>query len=391
MRIVHLLCLLLWLLFTGLNRFGAAFIGVIVGACLHGVSCVQAWYYFTHHHDRWPLRLLVAAVFIFDTIHQILISHCLYVYLVSNFSNPAGLGVIVWSLLVEVIFNGLTALLVQSFLTLRVWRIGNKNFWIVSVIFSIVLAEFCCVILYAGIAITQDQTFVELGKLKAISITVNGLAAAGDVIIAAALSFFLHTSRTGFRRSDTMINKLIVFAVNTGFLTSLCAIASLISIITAPNTFLYISFFFIIGRLYSNSLLASLNARKMIRTASEGVNTTSDGRLSLGSRGLRHLSQGGSGSWRIANISTNTGPTKEFSRDCPYQGTIASAPSPISVSSFHGHGRPISPGTGRPSIQSPYSQTQFHGLAVEVEDSEAAGTSNVHISFVSPPSFLDIL
>lgn len=65
---------------------------------------------------------------------------------------------------------------------------------------------------------------------------VNVLAAAGDVLIAAVLCKMLHTSRTGYKkyipirrvlcarlmtipRSDTMINKLIVFIVNTGLLT----------------------------------------------------------------------------------------------------------------------------------------------------------------------------
>lgn len=65
---------------------------------------------------------------------------------------------------------------------------------------------------------------------------VNALAAAGDVAIAVAMCTLLHTSRTGFRkfviesnahayrpcaltmlvRSDTMINRLIVYSLNTG-------------------------------------------------------------------------------------------------------------------------------------------------------------------------------
>ncbi|KAG6872102.1 hypothetical protein C0995_012988 [Termitomyces sp. Mi166 len=98
---------------------------------------------------------------------------------------------------------------------------------------------------------------------------------AGDVLITLILCILLHHSRTGFHRSDTMINKLILFAVNTGFLTSLCAVASLISIVVAGDTFLYIAFYFCIGRLYSNSLLATLNARKMIRGSGDGIHSTS--------------------------------------------------------------------------------------------------------------------
>jgi len=95
--------------------------------------------------------------------------------------------------------------------------------------------------------------------------TINALAAAGDVLIALVLCTMLQRSRTGFRRTDTMINKLMLFTINTGLLTSLCAVASLISIVAAPSTFIYIAFYFTLGRLYSNSLMATLNARKSIR------------------------------------------------------------------------------------------------------------------------------
>ncbi|KAF7317871.1 hypothetical protein MKEN_00875000 [Mycena kentingensis (nom. inval.)] len=264
------------------NTLGAAFIGVVIAAGLHGVSCVQAWWYYTHQNDRWPLKTLVAAVMIFDTVHQGLIAHTLYTYLVTNYNNPLQLGQIVWSLLVEVLFNGLTALLVQSFLTLRIWRLSNGNAWLTGAALILVLGEFGCVLAFVALSLQLD-TFAELTTLKSLSITVNALAAAGDVLIAATLCKLLHSSRTGFHRSDTMIRKLMVWAVNTGLVTSLCAIASLISITVAGNTFIYILFFFCMGRLYCNSLLATLNARKMIRGAADGVHTTSEN-LSLSLR-----------------------------------------------------------------------------------------------------------
>ena len=64
--------------------------------------------------------------------------------------------------------------------------------------------------------------------------SVNALAAAGDVAIAVSMCTLLHTSRTGFRkfventhslhpttltrlgRSDAMINGLIIYSLNTG-------------------------------------------------------------------------------------------------------------------------------------------------------------------------------
>ncbi|RDB27631.1 hypothetical protein Hypma_003292 [Hypsizygus marmoreus] len=328
------------------NTLGAALVGVVIAATLHGglvfthmtlyrmltsaeVSCVQAWYYFTHQTDTWPLKTLVGAVMAFDTIHQILISHTVYTYVITNYNNPPQLDDLVWSMLVEVLFNAFTALLVQGFLTLRVWRLSNRNVWITTLVATLVFGEFGCAMGF-GILSLHLRTFAELARLEYLSILVNALAAAGDVLIAAILCTLLHRSRTGFHRSDTMINKLILFAVNTGFLTSLCAIASLISIVVAGHTFLYIAFFFCMGRLYSNSLLATLNARKMIRGAADGIHSTSEN-LSLS---LREFPKTGTvSSKRPTNLSIKINTTKEFTTDSDQGHDAEKAESALSSSS----------------------------------------------------------
>ncbi|TEB22227.1 hypothetical protein FA13DRAFT_1741179 [Coprinellus micaceus] len=296
------------------NTFGAAFVGMVAAATLHGVSCVQTLYYYTHQADEWPTKLLVGAVMLFDTIHQALITHTVYTYVITNWGKPEILGKIVQSLVIEVLFNGLTALLVQSFLTMRVWKLSNKSIILTGLISLFVIGEFVVVVVFTAIAL-GFETFLELKKLEALSRTVNALAAAGDVLIAVALCVILHRSRTGFHRSDSMINRLIVFAVNTGVLTSLCAVASLISISVSGDTFIYIGFFFCIGRLYTNSLLATLNARKMIRGASDPVHTTSDFSFSL-----RDLPKNGTaasvpGKKSAQNISIKIDTTQEFATD----------------------------------------------------------------------------
>ncbi|KAJ7230602.1 hypothetical protein GGX14DRAFT_486303, partial [Mycena pura] len=249
----------------------------------------------------------------FDTIHQALISHTLYTYLVTNYNNSVELTQIVWSLLVEVLFNGFTALLVQSFLTVRIWRLSNGNKWLTGAALLLVLGEFGCVLAYVALSL-RLRTLAELVELKGLSVTVNALAAAGDVLIAATLCKLLYSSRTGFHRSDTMIKKLMVWAVNTGLVTSLCAIASLISIVVADSTFIYILFFFCMGRLYCNSLLATLNARSMIRGAADGVHTTSEN-LSLSLREFHPKTTGLSMASKRPNISIKIDTTQEFNRD----------------------------------------------------------------------------
>ncbi|KAG7445905.1 uncharacterized protein BT62DRAFT_141887 [Guyanagaster necrorhizus] len=251
------------------NTMGAAFIGVIIAACLYGVSCVQTWYYFNQYQtDVWYIKSLVAIVWLFDSVHQALISHTVYYYVVTNFSNPTEQENLVWSILLEVLFNGFIGFLVQSFLTMRVWRLGNENVALTAVITCLVLTEFGCSVAFT-IQSMKLSTWADLTHMRGLSMTVNVVGAISDVLIAASLFYFLHRSRTGFKQSDTMISKLILFSVSTGLMTSVCAVASLISILIWGKTLIYVAFYFSLGRLYSNSVLATLNARKSIRGLSE--------------------------------------------------------------------------------------------------------------------------
>lgn len=292
------------------NTMGASLIGVICAAMLYGVSCVQTWYYFNRYSkDVWYIKALVGGVWFFDSVHQMLISHTVYYYVISNYNNPAILTNMVWSILLEVLFNGFIGLLVQMFLTLRVWRLSSQNVLLTAVVGALVLAEFGCSAVFT-VQSMRLQTWGELTRLKGLSITVNILAAVADILIAASLCFFLHRSRTGFKKSDTMISRLILFTVSTGMLTSICAVASLISILIWGQTLIYVAFYFSLGRLYSNSVLATLNARNDIRELGEDSDELSFSLQNFSKSGEMHV-----GSARPTNISIKIETMQDFSRE----------------------------------------------------------------------------
>lgn len=297
---------------TADDTFGAFLVGVVVSAALYGVTCMQTWYYFCRYFsDPWYNKLLVGAIFLSDSIHQALITHTVYTYLVTDFDNVNDLEKLVWSLSVEVLFNGFTGFMVQSFLTMRVYRLSDKNVIATASVLSLVIAEFVIVIIYVAKAV-KLTTFVQVPQLKPLSMSVNAVAAAGDVLIAIFLCTFLQRSRTGFRQSDSLINKLMLFSINTGLLTSICAVMSLVSIIVWPDTFIYIAFYFCVGRLYCNSLLATLNVRKSIRRDS------CDEPMSLSLHRARRPSDSPIGSSRMGmpnNLSIKIDTTQEYIED----------------------------------------------------------------------------
>ncbi|KAJ3875370.1 hypothetical protein F5051DRAFT_471001 [Lentinula edodes] len=262
------------------NTMGAMFIGVLFAAVLYGgewtannhnkiaevsssdllllAACIQTWYYYIHQKDRWPLRFLVAAVMIVDTLHQALIAHT-GMRLSTNIAN-------------FFVFNLLSSIHIPHH---QLWEHHGapeygaywRKFWSMASRLYLFKGSYIPQSIDEGgrrsYPVITVSWLIESGN--GLSITVNVLAAVADTYIAGLLTLLLHTSRTGFQRSDSIINKLIIFSINTGALTSLCAIASMLSILLAPATFIYISFFFCMGRLYANSLLATLNIRTLIR------------------------------------------------------------------------------------------------------------------------------
>ncbi|KAF5371406.1 hypothetical protein D9615_009697 [Tricholomella constricta] len=245
-------------------NMGSMLIGVIVSAVLLGISLVQTFYYYINYpKDPWYLRSLVAVTAVFDMVHLGMISHTVYHYLISNYNNPRSLELLVWSVLMEALFTGVTGALVQCFYLTRVWLLSNKSIFLTVFILLIVLANAGLGTVWVVLSM-QLETYDELLTISPITISINALSAAADVLIAASLCIMLHRARTGFKRSDSMINRLMLFVVNTGVLTSCCAVASLISLIASPLTLVYASFYFCIGRLYTNSFLATLNARRTL-------------------------------------------------------------------------------------------------------------------------------
>ncbi|KII84160.1 hypothetical protein PLICRDRAFT_46523 [Plicaturopsis crispa FD-325 SS-3] len=263
------------------NTMGGFLIGVIVSAVLYGVTLVQSFFYFTHYpNDAWVLKSLVTATVICDTAQLGMITHGVYHYLIRGFNDRMGLQKMVWSVLLEALFTGVTGALVQLFFVHRIWRLSKKNNLLCIIILVVVLSCASCGTAWVIITLQMD-TFEDLLRANRLTLSIQALTAVADVLIAASLVILLTRSRTGFKRSDTIITRLVLFSINTGLLTWICAMLTLITIIISPDTLIYAAFYFSIGRLYANSLLATLNARKSIH----GQGGYTDSNMSLKAMG----------------------------------------------------------------------------------------------------------
>jgi len=107
-----------------------------------------------------------------------------------------------------------------------------------------------------------------------LSVASLACSAVGDLLISASLCFFYHRNRTGVKRTDRILNLLILYAINTGLLTTIVAICTVILEVALRGTQWDTIPYFVLSKCYVNSVLATLNARTKLREMPWGFTTS---------------------------------------------------------------------------------------------------------------------
>ncbi|KAF8905054.1 hypothetical protein CPB84DRAFT_1823402, partial [Gymnopilus junonius] len=258
-------------LFDIQETFGAMLIGTFVMLVIYGITMLQTYLYFTSFpKDDGPTKALVASIWILDTTHAVLAGHCMHYYLIAGFVDHTILANGNWSLFLSLATNLIEAFIVQAFFTRRIFLLCSpqRRWWVAGVITVFVVAHFVF-----GIETVVDlfatKEFIRLKKLSFSSVIPFGVTTIiSDILIAIALCVLLHNNRSDFGDTNSIINKLIVYAINRCILTSAVAIAETVVFSALPNTLYSFAMDFVIGKLYANSLLAVLNSRAVLRVPS---------------------------------------------------------------------------------------------------------------------------
>jgi len=104
---------------------------------------------------------------------------------------------------------------------------------------------------------------------------VQGVAALADVSITISLCWYLHSRRTGIKRTEKLLDRLIILAINRGLITAVAQVGFLVFNVAAPGKNYWYPFHQSIGKLYTNSYLAMLNIRSYAETGSAKIEADS--------------------------------------------------------------------------------------------------------------------
>ncbi|KAI5991741.1 hypothetical protein F5J12DRAFT_897432 [Pisolithus orientalis] len=279
---------------TVATTYGAILLGTCLGCALTGLVFVQCvLYYKLYPGDYAWTKFLVFLVWALDLTHTILIVVTAWQSVITGFNKPEDMDLIPpalgavtaavtflvhWSVAACISGDGAHGIPPASSLT----EFGNK--WYIAV--PVVILAFCrllaaCCSTSEIIHLKHYSLFIRPYPAWIFTVGVT-LSASVEIIITTTMIIFLGSRKTGFANMNHIINSLILYTLETGSVTSIVTVASLICWLIMRHNLIFLgmhfaiakrvfSVFSLVGNLflpitvYANSLLATLNTRKRLR------------------------------------------------------------------------------------------------------------------------------
>jgi len=142
-----------------------------------------------------------------------------------------------------------------------------------------------------GILATINPDPVHFAALLPLANSWISIAVFVDVAITLSLFYFLRKSKTGFKRTDNVIERLIRTAIETASIGAIFCIIDVIVFTTRIETNLHFFFALPQGRIYTNTLMMTLNSRANLREEMNSSGVHSFNVTGSGSGGMRRKTE----------------------------------------------------------------------------------------------------
>ncbi|KAF8717943.1 hypothetical protein AX14_012065 [Amanita brunnescens Koide BX004] len=256
---------------------GAIYVGAMLTGILYGSTNVQTFlYYKSYPQDAMFQKWAVALLWILDTLHMVFTIIEFWHYLIESFGNYEALLQLHWSFSLQIALSVIVILVVQSFYTRRVWKLSSDRYqriwaWLLIIVLLVVYA--------AGITFIVElysaSTLIQMSHLRWSIILGLSSSTLDDFMIATAICHLLSLRRTSFAETKSKIWTIMFYAVISGALTSICSLTSVIALAVMPHNLVFQGIEFLLPKLYINSYLAMLNARKSLKDHAVSINPPS--------------------------------------------------------------------------------------------------------------------
>ncbi|KAJ4465624.1 hypothetical protein C8J55DRAFT_566103 [Lentinula edodes] len=262
--------------FDSSKLLGALEIGAFLSIFMFGAVTMQGHVYYQNCKDdsKWFI-FFITSILLLELGHAIATARSVWwaTITIADMVIKPGNG---YSIAACTLCSTVTTFLVKAYYIDRVRRLSSK-WWLAIIGWLLTVISFgaSLMVTYETYRdVPREPNNFELQREWGWLITLNlGLDALADVFIAAALVYQLrqlampvHASpMKKYRNSAKMLNELLLWTIETGLLSSVASIAALVCFHLMEFNYIWFAVYLPLATLYSNSLLASLNARTVRR------------------------------------------------------------------------------------------------------------------------------
>ncbi|KZT25969.1 hypothetical protein NEOLEDRAFT_1178086 [Neolentinus lepideus HHB14362 ss-1] len=254
---------------------GPLLMGYLFSYLLQGVLTVQMFIFCnqpSYSSDRYPIRVTVWTVFCLEIVATAFATVSAWYGLASGWGNIYTLNHPSWAFAYTPALHGIIALVVQLFFCWRLTLFGC------NLIVPGIIASSC--LMQSSLAIVTAVKLWYLPDLSAIydiipfvSVWLGGSAFC-DIMIAISMVYLLHRAgrQSQFKATYSILLRPIMISVETGIITACSSIMHLVLFLAVRADNAHFTFLFLTAKLYSNTLLTTLNVRR-IRSENRPVST----------------------------------------------------------------------------------------------------------------------
>ncbi|KAI6042602.1 hypothetical protein EDC04DRAFT_970209 [Pisolithus marmoratus] len=233
------------------ETLGTLLIGIFFNTYLYGLVTYQfAAYCGKSFNDPLHIKSMVLFLFILDTFHSGSVIYMAWSYAVTNYDNPTDLEIAEWPSSFAPICTASAALVTHLFLGHQIWRLSGSNY-LFAIVIVLTIPSFAL-----GVACGIRQWIIhvlsELPVLDNMAIAWVATQVSIDMFITVMLTIIFMRSKTGYRKTDTVLNRLIRGAIQTGLFAGIFSLSVLICFLVLPTANFFVMFATPIGPIYTN-------------------------------------------------------------------------------------------------------------------------------------------
>ncbi|KAI9066295.1 hypothetical protein FKP32DRAFT_399573 [Trametes sanguinea] len=269
---------------------GAWLVGTFLTTFLSGMLMQQTFRYFRlYPSDPIFMKTWVILAVILQLVTIALLMHTSYYYLVTYYLNTAVFSKPdVSTLGVVPFFSSTSNVVCESFFARRVFMIGRRYRIVVLSAMTMIIVSWG---FFLAVPVQVFRGRLTFGNLDSTSFsgewtpTVgSALLLAGDVQLTAVLVYVLHRGRSGIKRTDSMVDVLIAYAITSGTLICILNLTSIVLFGVFPHSIIYSACTLVTQAVYTNSFVVALNTRLVVRSRGELDDSFLDTGIVLGEK-----------------------------------------------------------------------------------------------------------